>query len=87
MFRAVLEPRTSGKSAKSLEIHKNTQNTAKFGKNPIKYLSLQHIWNLFQLLGLFSCCERAIYIETSSLKRAANVPKLPGAIMLRKTGH
>ena len=33
IFRAVAEPRNSGKSR---EIHKNTQNTAKFGKNLIK---------------------------------------------------
>ena len=33
----------------SREIHKNTKNTAKFGRNLIKYMSVQHIWNLFQL--------------------------------------
>ena len=33
--------RGSGKSAKSCEIHKNTQNTAKFGRNLIKYMSVQ----------------------------------------------
>ena len=31
-------------------------------------MSVQHIWNLSQ----------QIYVETSSLKRANNVPKLPG---------
>ena len=41
IFRAVAEPRNSGKSAKSGEIHKNTQNTAKFGRNLIKYMSVQ----------------------------------------------
>ena len=41
MFHAVAEPRNSGKSAKSCEIHKNTQNTAKFGRNLIKYMSVQ----------------------------------------------
>ena len=45
----------SGKSAKSCEIHKNMQNTPKFGRNLIKYMSVQHIWNLSQLLGLFNC--------------------------------
>ena len=59
MFRAVAEPQNSGKSAKSHEIHKNTQNTAKFGKNIIKQMSVQHIWNLFQLLGQFTCCKLA----------------------------
>ena len=39
-------------------------------------MSVQHIWNLSQ----------QIYLETSSLKRANNVPKLPSEIMLRKLG-
>ena len=30
------------------------KNTTKFGRNLIKYMSVQHIWNLFQLLGLFT---------------------------------
>ena len=53
IFHAVAEPWNSGKFAKSREIHKNTQNTGKFGRNLIKYASVQHIWNLSQLLGLF----------------------------------
>ena len=55
IFRAVAEPRNSGKSAKSHEIHKNAKNTTKFGRNLIRYMSVQLIWNLFQLLGLFTC--------------------------------
>ena len=39
-------------------------------------MSVQHIWNLSQQTCL----------ETSSLKRANNVPKLPGEIMLEKLG-
>ena len=35
--------------SRSREIYKNTKNTAKFGRNLIKYMSVQHIWNLFQL--------------------------------------
>ena len=31
-----------------------TKITARFGRNFIKYMSVQHIWNLFQLLGLFT---------------------------------
>ena len=78
----VAEPQNSGKSAKSHEIHKNMQNTAKFGKNLIKEMSVQHIWNLFQLLGLFTCCKLANL--SSSLKRANNVPKLPGVDCVAK---
>ena len=59
IFRVVAEPRNSGKSANSYKIHKNLQNTTKFGENLIKYMSVQHIWNLFQLLVLFTCCKRA----------------------------
>ena len=43
------------KSVKSREIHKNTKNAAKFGRNVIKYMSVQHIWNLLQWWGLFTC--------------------------------
>ena len=42
------------RGSQSLEIHKNTQNTAKFGRNLIKYMSVQHVWNVCQLLGLFT---------------------------------
>ena len=54
-FHMVAEPQNSGKSAKSREIHKNTQNTTKFGRNLIKYMSVQQFWNLSQLLGVFTC--------------------------------
>ena len=42
IFCAVAEPRNSGKSAK-------------FARNLIKYMSIQHIWNLSWLLGLLNC--------------------------------
>ena len=54
IFRAVMELRNSSNSAKSHEIHKNTQNTANFGRNLIKYTSVQHFWKLSQLLGWFT---------------------------------
>ena len=31
------------RGSQSLEIHKNTQNTAKFGRNLLKYISVQHV--------------------------------------------
>ena len=49
IFHVVAEHRNSSKSTKSREIHKNTKNTEKIGRNLIKYMSVQHIWNLFQL--------------------------------------
>ena len=41
-------------------------------------MSVQQFWNLSRLLGVFTCCKLANYVKTSSLKRANNVPKLPG---------
>ena len=43
IFQVVVELRNSGKSAKFREIHKNTKNMVKFGRNLIKYMSVQHI--------------------------------------------
>ena len=34
---------------------KFTKNTMKFGRNLIKYMSVQQFWNLSQLLGVFTC--------------------------------
>ena len=43
MFCAVAELQNLGKSVKSLEIPQNMQNTVKFARNLIKYMSIQHI--------------------------------------------
>ena len=55
IFRTVAELRNSGKSMKSFKIHQKTHNTAQLVRNHIKYMSVQHIWNLSQLLELFTC--------------------------------
>ena len=39
---------------KCRENHQNTQNTMKFSRNLVKYMSVQHIWNISHLLGLFT---------------------------------
>ena len=83
-IRTVAEPQNSGKSAKSPEIHKNTKNIMKFGWNLIRYMSVKHIWNLVLLLGLFTCVNFQIYLQTSSLKRANNIPQLPGVDCVAK---
>ena len=58
IFRVVAEPPNSGKSTKSREIHKNTKNNAKFGRNLVKYMSVQHNYlNLISAIGLFTCCK------------------------------
>ena len=76
--------------SQSREIHKNTQNTANFGRNLIKYMSVQHIWNFSQLLGLFTC-RKLVNLSwnfvTETCKQRPVPPKLPGVIMLLKTGH
>ena len=41
MFCAVAEPRNSGKSAKSHEIHKNTQNTVEILSNTCLYSNFE----------------------------------------------
>ena len=43
IFCGVAELRISSKSVKSHEIHKNTQNPAKFARNDAKYLLAQHV--------------------------------------------
>ena len=77
-FHSVAEPRNSGKSAKSRKIHKNTKNTAKFGRNLIKYMSVQHIWTNFSYRGYLLSVKLQIYLGTLSPKRANNILKLPG---------
>ena len=69
IFRTVAELRNSGKSMKSLKIHQKAHNSAQFVRNNVKYMPVQHIWNLFQLFGLFSC------LETLTLKHANNIPE------------
>ena len=66
--------------SQSREIHKNTQNTAKFGRNLIKYMSVQRIWNFSQLLGLFTC-RKLVNLSwsfvTETCKQRSETPKLP----------
>ena len=54
IFRAVREPRRSGKSAKSRVIHKNTQNTMKFARKNIKYNCLYNIIYLKLILAIWA---------------------------------
>ena len=76
-YRASDISRSRG-AAKSCEIHKNTTKTAKFGRNLIKYMSVQHIWTYFSYRGYLLAVNLQISLRTSSLKRANKVPKLPG---------
>ena len=51
IFRAVAEPPNSGKSAK-------------FGRNHIKYVSVQHIWTYFSYRGYLLAVNLQIYLGT-----------------------
>ena len=57
------------------------RNTAKFSRNRIKY-------NIFETYlsywGYLLAVTLQIYLDTSSLKRANNVPKLPGVDRVAK---
>ena len=66
---------------RSLKTHKYMQNITKFTRNLIKY-------NIFETyLGYWGCLiavNLQIYLETSSLQWAHNVPKLPGVNYVAK---
>ena len=48
-------------------------------------MSVQHFWNLYRLVwGYLLAINLQIYLETSSLKCANNVPKLPGVHYVAK---
>ena len=81
MFCAVAEPRNSGKSAKSHEIHKNTQNTVEILSNTCLYSNFETCLSYW---GYLLAVNSQIYVKTSSLKRANNVLKLPGADYVAK---
>ena len=68
---------------------KNMQNTAKSHRNHTKYISVQYIWNLSWLLGLFTCCKLANLSWTFVTAMSNNIQNLPGILrlMLWKTGY
>ena len=79
IFCTVAEPRNSGKSTKFTK-------TRKIPQTLVKILSNTCLYNIFETYfsyrGYLLAVNLQIYLGTSSLKRANNVP-----IMLRKTGH
>ena len=76
----------SGKSVKSCEIHKNMQNTVKFSTNLIKINTC--LYSIFETYlsywGYLIAVNLQIFLETSSLKHANNVTKLPGVDYVAK---
>ena len=76
------------RATKFRKIHKNTQNTAKFGRNLIKYMSVQQFWNLSQLLGVFTCRKLANLCQnfiTETCKQRSETTRR--RLRCKKTGH
>ena len=75
IFCMVVEPQYSGKSAKFT-------TTCKIPQNSLEILSNICLYNMFGTYlshwGCLLAVSLQIYHETSSLKQAINVPKLPG---------
>ena len=71
--------------SRSREIPQNTQNAAKFGRNIIKYTCLySNFETCLSYWGYLLAVNSQINFKTSSLKRANNVPKLPGVVFVAK---
>ena len=74
IFRTIAEPRNSGKSAKFTK-------TQKMPRNSVEILSNTCLYNIFETYfsyrGYLIAVNLQIYLRTSSLKRANNVPRLP----------
>ena len=73
LFQAVTEPQNSQKHAKYRAIQKKSYQI--------------HVCTYLSYWGYLLAVNLQTYLKTSSLKRANNVPTLPGKIMLRKSGH
>ena len=81
VFRAVADPRNSAIFAKSREI---PQQKAKYREIRQKYFQI-HVGKTYLILILairpvLFTPNVQIYLETSSLQRVNNVPKLPGVL-------
>ena len=91
IFRVVADLQNSSISAKSCKIPKKTRNTAKSARNISKYVRVgkTYLILIMAIRPVLFTPNVQIYLETSSLQRVNNVPKLPGVFRwtLRKTGH
>ena len=84
IFCAVAKPRNSGKSAKSCEIHKNTQNTCEIRQKSYQIRLYSNFKTCLSYWGYLLAVNPQIYVKTSSLKCANNIPKLPGVDYVAK---
>ena len=78
IFRSVAEPRNPAKFAKTREKPRNS----------VEILSNTCLYNIFETYfsywGYLLAVNLQIYLRTSSLKRANNIPKLPGVDYVAK---
>ena len=73
--------RRPAKFTKTRKIPRNS------GRNLITYMSVQHVWNFSQLLGLFTCCKLVNLswnFVTETCKQRPVTPKLPGVDYVAK---
>ena len=84
IFCAVTKPRNSGKSGKSCEIHKNTQDTCEIRQKSYQIRLYSNFETCLSYWGYLLAVNPQIYVKTSSLKCANNVPKLPGVDYVAK---
>ena len=79
VFRAVAEPQNPAKFTKTLQKPRNS----------VEILSNTCLYNMFEIYfsyrGYLFAVNLQIYLRTSSLKRANNVPKLPGVTLLAES--
>ena len=73
------------------EIRQNSQKNAKYREIPQEYFQINvgkpYLLLILAIRPVSFTPNVQIYLETLSLQRVNNVPKLPGVLMLRKTGH
>ena len=78
IFRTVAEPQNSAKFTKT---HKIPRNSVEILSNTCLYSNFE-TWLSYR--GYLLAVNSQIYVKTSSLKRANNVPKLPGVDYVAK---
>ena len=81
IFRAVAEPRNSGKSAKFTKTRKILLNSVEIVSNTCLYSNFETCLSYWRYL---LAVNSQIYVKPSSLKRGNNVPKLPGVDYVAK---
>ena len=79
IFRAVANPRNSGISAKSREIPPKTKKSREIRQKYFQiHIGKTYLIPILAIRPVLFTPNVQIYLETSSLQRINNVPKLPG---------